>query len=208
VKEPDQSEDTGTFLAPALVTGTSAEFMGRKPLPRVLRSRGVVFVLGPKGVGKSSVSRALLQGDRLDLERSQIEHAMLERVREARWAESLLCVPALLLDGPVWLRNRRGAVTLLLELARIRATAGRRTVFCQVETDGSIEELISLTEPGSAAVVGLRFPTGRASRLRCARELCDAHGLPHEVADGSEALEPWRYDRLEAFLVERAWRTP
>jgi hypothetical protein len=133
---------------------------------------------------------------------------MLERVRENRWAERLIEVQALLLDGPVWLRNRRGAVSLMVELASKRASAGRRTVFCQVETDGSIEELISLTEPGSAAVVGLRFPTGRSSRLRCARELCDAHGLPHDVADGSEALDPWRYDRLEAFLVERAWREP
>ncbi|MEZ4240841.1 MAG: hypothetical protein R3F59_32730 [Myxococcota bacterium] len=208
MRDPNQPEDSGSFLAPALLTGTSAEFMGRKPLPRVLRERRVIFVLGPKGVGKSSVARALMPGDRLELERSQIEHAMLERVRDARWAEALLAARALLLDGPVWLRNRRGAVTLLLELGRVRANAGRRTVFCQVETDGSIEELISLTEPGSAAVVGLRFPTGRTSRLRCAREMCDLHGLPHGVADGSEALDPWRYDRLEAFLVERAWRTP
>jgi hypothetical protein len=36
--------------------------------------------------------------------------------------------------------------------------------------------------------------------------VCDAHGLPHEAAAGSESLDPWRYDQLQAFLVERAYK--
>jgi hypothetical protein len=216
-------EESGSFLAPALLTGTSSEFMGRKPLPRLLRQRHLVFVLGPQGVGKSTVGRVLSRtnGDArvpsrlpavngysgwMDLDTSRLEHALLDRVRSGRWASEIEGASALVIDGPVWLRNRHGAVALLLELAKLRCTAQRRTVFCQAVTDGSIEELISLTEPGSAVVVGLRFPTGRKSRLRCAHEVCDAHGLPHAAADGSEALDPWRYDQLQAFLVERAYR--
>ena len=203
-------EESGRFLAPALLTGTSSEFMGRKPLPRLLRQRHLVFVLGPQGVGKSTVGRVLSRAsgacDRVDLDTSHLEHALLDRVRSGRWSGTIEGAESLVIDGPVWLRNRHGAVALLLELAKLRCNQGRRTVFCQAVTDGSIEELISLTEPGSAVVIGLRFPIGRKSRLRCAHELCDAHGLPHSAADGSESLDPWRYDQLTAFLVERAYK--
>lgn len=199
------TDDSGDFLAPALLTGTSEEFMGRKPLPRLLRSRHTVFVLGPQGVGKSSVARTLSGPARIELDTRQLEHVLLDRVRMGRWSERVGDAPALVLDGPVWLKNRRGAVNLLLDLARQRSACARRTVFCQTEGDGSIEALIAQTEPGSAVVIGLRFPTGRKSRLRCARQLCAELGLPPAAAAGSETLEPWRYDRLVAFLVERAW---
>jgi hypothetical protein len=205
MRDPIEMEDSSSFLAPALLTGTSGEFMGRKPLPRLLRERMVVYVLGPHGVGKSRVARLLSGPVHEELDRSKLEHALLDRVRNGKWATNLLKTPSLVIDGPVWLRNRHGAVTLLLELARVRAYSALRTIICQAELDGSVEELISSSEPGSAVVVGLRFPTGRRSRLRCARELCDELGLPHEVALGSEYLDPWRYDRLVAYLIERAW---
>lgn len=199
------ADDTGPFLDPALLTGTSEEFLGKKPLPRVLRCRQVVYVLGPEGVGKSTVARSLCGQAHVELDTRQLEHVMLERVRLLRWPERIEQTPALVVDGPVWLRNRRGAVNLLLELARQRAVDARRTVFVQGDADGSLEELISHSEPGSAVVVGLRFPTGRRGRLRCARRLCAELGLPFAVAAGSEVLEPWRYDRLVAHLVERAF---
>jgi hypothetical protein len=204
-------EESGAFLAPALLTGTSSEFMGRKPLPRLLRQRHLVFVLGPQGVGKSTVGRSLArirEPGGMVLDRSALDEALLERVRNGRWSDAIVAAQGLLVDGPQFLRSRAGASALLLELAKVRTLSARRTVFCEGVADGSIGELIAHSEPGSAVVVGLRFPTGRKSRLRCAREVCDAHGIPRDAATGSEALEPWRYDQLQAFLVERAWRLP
>ena len=54
------SRSPGANLAPALITRTSGELIGRRPLPRVLLERPVLFVLGPRGVGKTSVARRIL----------------------------------------------------------------------------------------------------------------------------------------------------
>lgn len=194
------------FLVPALITGTSGEFMGRKPKPRLLRQRNIVFILGPEGVGKSTIGRLLLGSPRTDLHTREVESAIMTRVSDGRWSPEIEEAPSLLIDGPCWLRHRLGAQVLLTELIRGRAQAGRRTVICEVENDGSLEELISRIEPGSAVVMGLRFPVGRRTRLRVARQICRELDLPLEAADGSEQLDPWRYDRLVAHLVERAWR--
>lgn len=193
------------FLVPALLTGTSGEFMGRKPRPRLLRQRNIVFILGPHGVGKSTVGRVLLGGPRLDLHTREFESALLTRVKEGRWTSDLEEIPSLLIDGPCWLRHRLGAQVLLTELIRERAQAGRRTVICEVESDGSVEDLIARIEPGSAVVMGLRFPVGRRTRLRIARQICRELDLPFTAADGSEVLEPWTYARLVAYLVDRTW---
>lgn len=196
----------GRFLVPALITGTSGEFMGRKPSPKLLRQRNIVFILGPEGVGKSTVGRLLLGPQRMDMHARELEGALVNRVKDGRWSTEIEEVQSLLIDGPCWLRHRLGAQLLLTELIRARAHAGRRTIICEVENDGSLEELINQIEPGSAVVMGLRFPVGRRTRLRVARQICRDLDLPLEVADGSELLDPWRYDRLVAHLVDRAWR--
>jgi len=70
--------------APAFITGTSSEFMGRKPLPRVLRQRRITVVLGPEGVGKSTVARALAAGiPPLELDAKQLETQFNARVRQS-----------------------------------------------------------------------------------------------------------------------------
>lgn len=200
-------DESGGFLSPALLTGTSSEFMGLRPLPKLLRQRRVVFVLGPPGVGKTSVASVLSNGDARSIDARAIDQILLERVRTGRWSDEWLTPIDLVLDGPVWLRNRSGAVSLLAELAQLRAADGARTYVCQAEADGSIEELIAAMVAGSSVVIGLRFPSGKRARLRCARRMCDELGLPRDAALGSECLDPWRYDRLVAWLVERTWST-
>lgn len=198
-----------TVYAPAFITGTSSEFLGRKPLPRVLRQRWIAFLLGPEGVGKSTVARALALGTRVELDAKQLEVQVNSRVRTGTWSSRILSAPCVVLDGPMWLSNVSGRKGFLAELVRYRAVACRRTFVCQTKNDSSVSNLLEEVEPGSAVTLGLRFPVGRRARLRCARSLCDELELPLECAIGSEDLDPWRYDRVRAYLVEQQpWRAP
>jgi len=197
------------LFAPAFITGTSSEFMGRKPLPRVLRQRWITFLLGPEGVGKSTVARSLAVGSRIELDAKQFETQVNARVRSGAWSQRILSAPDVVLDGPMWLSNVPGRKRFLVELVRHRAASGRRTFVCQTKDDLSVANLLEEVEPGSAVTLGLRFPVGRRARLRCARALCETLGLPQDCAIGSEDLDPWRYDRVRAFLIEQApWEQP
>lgn len=198
---------------PAFLAGTSAEFLGRKPWPRVIRERHVIFVLGPEGSGKTQVARrmqaytdqnAKASGEgSVYLDSRALQHAVLDRVRRGTWAEPLLAARSLVLDGPVWLRNRAGLVELLVELLRERERERRRTIVCQSDNDGSIEALIGAMDIGSIVVVGLRFPKGRRGRLNYARRVCDELGIPREAARGTEIIEPWGYEVVAEHL--RRW---
>jgi len=189
---------------PSLITGTSSEFLGRRPLPRLLAERHVVIVMGPPRVGKSRVGRRLaaLGGSEPAevMDTHGLDAALVERIRSGVWADTLEQAPAVVIDGPVWLRNRPSVVRLLVELATARAGGGHRTVFCQRMADGSAEELMGALPPGSTVVIGLRFPKGRTSRLSIARRRCDELGLPLERATKSHDLAPWTYDALDEYL--------
>lgn len=188
-----------------MLIGTSSEYIGRKPLPRLLRRRPVVFFLGPEGVGKSTVARLLAGPGHVWCDTREVQEALASRVIERRWPEPLRLAPSVVLDGPGWLSSE-SRVRFLVELATERAAAGRRTLFCEAQRDGSLQELMGAMEVGTSVVVGLRFPIGRRARLRIAHRLCESMGWRRDIAVGSEAIEPWSYDNLVAWLVERAWR--
>lgn len=198
---------------PAFLAGTSAEYLGRKPWPRVIRERHLVFVLGPEGSGKTRVAQriqaftdqnAKASGEgSIYLDSRALQHAVLDRVRRRVWAEELANARSLVLDGPVWLRNRPGLVELLVELLRERERERRRTIVCQSDNDGSVETLIGAMDIGSIVVVALRFPKGRRGRLNYARRVCDDLGIPREAARGTETIEPWGYDAVAEHL--RRW---
>ncbi len=189
---------------PSLITGTSSEFLGRRPLPRLVSQRHVVIVMGPPRVGKSRVGRrlaALATGAQAEvMDTHDLDAAIVDRIRTGGWDDSLRCAPALVVDGPVWLRNRPSVVRLLVELATIRGAHQHRTVFCQRMVDGSAEELMGALPPGSTVVIGLRFPKGRTSRLSIARRRCEVLGLPLERSSRSHDLSPWSYDALDEYL--------
>lgn len=181
-------------------------------MPRILRERHVILVLGPKGVGKSSVAQRLASLDLpcakgvLCLDTRQLQDALVVQVGARGWDPRLLEVPALVLDGPVWLHNRPAAVRALCELLRIRAERGLRTLVCQSDHDCSIDVLMGALEAGSSVVVGLRFPKGTRGRLRFARRVCEELDIPRSLARGSDLLEPWGYEAVIAYLAARKRR--
>lgn len=163
-----------------------------------------MFILGPDGSGKSSVARRLAGPEALVLSTRELQDALVEQVAARLWSTDVLAAPVLVLDGPVWLRNRPATVSALTGLLCARLDAGRRTLVCQSDRDGSVHLLLDVTPAGSVVVLGLRMPTGRRGRMRFARRMCDRMGLPREAARGTGVLEPWTYARVIDHL--RAWQ--
>lgn len=180
-------------LKPALLTGTSGEYLGRKPLPRVLRERLLIVVCGPRCVGKSSVALALA-GDKVRvLDGRSLSQAAVWRVRQKRWSKALIEVPSLVLDGPVFLCNRPSAAAMVGELLRERCAAGLRTVLVEGPVgDGSVELLMDAVAPELRATLTLRFPL-EGGRMRFALGVCEDLGLPRELARATLEVDPWCY---------------
>lgn len=191
---------------PALLTGTSSEYLGKRALPRILSERANIVVLGPDGAGKTSVACLLAGEDLLYLDTRETQNALVDYVSKGEWADPMLDVEALVLDGPIWLRNRPAAVSAFSGLMRRRREAGKRTYVCQSDSDGSVEQLIAAMEPGSLVIIGLRFPKGARGRLRFARRMCDEMGLARSLARGADQLDPWGYDRVIEYLKEQEKR--
>ncbi len=161
-----------------------------------MRDRPIVIIMGPSGVGKTSVARRVAGDACRYLDTPALQKAILRRVRTGAWSKALIKARGLVMDGPVWLRNRPGVVELIVELLRCRGEIGRSTVVCQCDTDSSIDVLIAAAPCGTLALVGLRFPKGKRGRLRFARRMCEERGIAKEMARGTDQIEPWRYDRV------------
>lgn len=189
---------------PAFLTGTSSEFLGKRHLPKILRERPTVFLLGPPGAGKTSVALRLAQPRPVYLERRALETLLVDHVRSRAWPESVLGDRGLVIDGPMWLQNRPSVVRVLGELLRIRSDQGYRTMVCQPDHDGSVNLLMDEVAPGSTVMLGLRYPKGRRGRVRFAARICDQLRIPRTAARGTESLEPWGYAQVIAYLED--WR--
>ncbi len=156
----------------------------------------MVFVVGPDGAGKTSVARRLAGPSALYLDTRGVQDALVYQVRHLGWSAELLQAPVVILDGPVWLHNRPGAVAAITCLLNKRAHAGLRTLVCQSDRDGSFDELLPGMEPGRVLILGLRLPVGRRGRMRFARRMCDRLGIPRSVAKSTADFEPWTYARV------------
>lgn len=184
------------YATPALLTGTSSEFLGKRASPKLLRERHLVVVLGPAGSGKTSVATRLAGPQAVYLDGRQTHDRLVECIARSKWADDLVQAESLVLDGPCWLRRRPAAVAAYASLFRQRIDAGRLTLVVQNDDDASIHEVLAHIAPGEAAVVGLRFPKGPRGKLRFARKMCDELLLPRRAASGTEDLEPWEYERV------------
>jgi hypothetical protein len=185
---------------PAFLTGTSTEYIGDRPLPRVVRDRSVLFVLGPDGVGKSLVATRITPGPRIVLDNRGCQRAILHRVRHGEWAPELLSIHGLILDGPVWLQNRPAVVDILTELLSLRALRGNRTVVCQADSDASVHLVMDNIPAGSCATLALRFPSSRKARMRCAERICASAGVDVRRSRGTASLAGWSYRVVQAAL--------
>ncbi len=192
---------------PGLVTGTSSEYLGTRPLRRILRERSVVIVTGPPRSGKSSVARKIAgwpsNAPVLHLDSKATRAEAVRSARQAKWSEAVRRAPALVLDGPENLRNCRGVFDALVALIQERQAAGLRTVVVDPHSDGSADMLMAAMAAGSTALLALRMPTGQAGRRRWARRMCDDLGLSRGLAQGTATLEPWGYEPVLDWLRQQ-----
>ena len=185
---------------PALLTGTSSEFLGQRPLPKVVRQRGICFVIGPQGVGKTEVALRIAGDDSLYLSNKGLDREVLDRVRSGVWRDGILAAESVVLDGPVFLRSRPSLAQMLVDLFHAREGEGRRTILVDTANGNAVQTLMSVLRPGRASVIALRFPVSRRARLRYAKKLCEEMGLDQEEARGSSCLEPWSYTEVREWL--------
>lgn len=185
---------------PAFISGTSTEFLGRKPLPRAVRYRPLVFVLGPRSVGKTRVARHLLSEDARVLTHRELNDAATARVRTREWSRALLDPPSLLVEGPCFLGARPGYAKAVRELLALRVQAGRRTFVTESSAGTGLKELVDVVAPEQRATIVLRFPVGRGRRRYAAR-VCRELGIDTRHARSAAVLEPWTYDVVGAYLA-------
>lgn len=204
--EPDPLTDLEGTPLPTMVSGTSTEFLGRKPLPRAVTRRPVVFLLGPKGVGKTTVALALAGPSRRYVPEEELLSMLLDFARSRCWGEDFLAPAALVLEAPCFLSRRPAVSRALHTLLEQRMARSGRTFICEAEDADPMAELIGLLHPKLKATVLLRFPVGRGRR-RYVLRMCDEIGIDRAHSRAASILDPWSYASARRVLMELSTRS-
>jgi len=176
--------------------------MGKKPLPRSIRDRQMVFILGPTGVGKSSVALALAGPNKKLLSESDVLSAINHHVRSRAWPPDILQAPALVIECPCFLNRRPAALEGFQDFVRQRAGGGRRTWVVEAKSGSAMESIMAAVHPGYRATLLLRFPVGRG-RLRFAKRICDELGIAGSHAQSTVDLDSLTYEKVRLTLASQ-----
>ena len=204
---PPQPDDplppVGAGGAPAFLSGTSQVYLGRRPAPRVVRQRPVLLLMGPPGVGKSSVARQVMGPAAVELTGPALLAESASALQKRGWSEALLGAPTLILDLPAFLERRPGFARTVSELVLARVQAGLRTALIEPEDGQLLSGLAELIPTEHRATVLLRYPVGRG-RKRHAQRLCKELGLPLGLSAVGARVEPWSWEAARAALLAAA----
>lgn len=169
-------------------------YLRARALPKVLRERELVVVLGPPGAGKTSVAKRVLGASVTTLRGDKLQDACNRAVRRRAWPSELIEARALLIEGPTFLARRRGAARLLGELIAARVALGLKTAVTEGADDSALL-LLDAVHPRHRATVNLRFPKV-AGRKRFAKQRAEELGLPARLGAELQVEEPWTYRKV------------
>lgn len=169
-------------------------YLRARALPRVLRERELVVVLGPPGSGKTSVAKQVLASTVTTLRGDKLQDACTRAVRRNAWPPELVQAKGLLIEGPTFLARRRGAARLLGELIQARVKLGLKTVVTGGADDSALL-LLDAVHPRHRATVNLRFPQV-GGRKRFAKQQAERLGLPQSLGAELQIEEPWTYRKV------------
>ncbi|MEC8193028.1 MAG: hypothetical protein VX127_09850 [Myxococcota bacterium] len=184
---------------PALASGTSADFPDEQALPQALRGRRFLFIMGPSGVGKTRVARALAGRGTREWSGQQLREAVAAFHRGAPWPDTLSTAPRVILNCPHRLESDPSMQAGILHMFRLREAADGWTAIVQSQQGTPMTDLMAAVAPEHRATIALRFPFGE-SRLAFAQSLCAEHGLPPERAEATASIEPWSYTAVRRAL--------
>ena len=203
---PDPMTDLEGTPLPTLVSGTSTEFLGRKPLPRAVQRRPVVFLLGPKGVGKTTVALHLAGPQRRYVPEEELLSVLPLVARNRCWDETYLSAEPLVLESPCFLSRRPAVTRALQDLLQQRIARSARSFLCEAEDGEPMSELIGCLHPKHKATMVLRFPVGRGRR-RYVLRMCDELGIERSHARAATVLDPWSYAGARRTLMDLSTRS-
>lgn len=188
----------------ALLTGTSSEFIGQRPLPLALRVvNQTIFVIGPKDSGLTVVAQRIAGPKSVARIGARALNSLIDAFIESgskEWPDRALKPNTLIIDGPQHLLTRKTATKAMLDLLSRRRKAGTLTIVVQQNDDDSLTSLIRPLKQGEYTIVGLRFPKGIRGRRRFARRYCKQSGYSVAASRGLAKMDDWTYSKVIATI--------